>query len=75
MQAAFDGDPAAGSRDEIIFSHPGIFAISMHRLAHELHLLAVPLIPRIISEYAHNITGIDIHPGAEIGKYFCIESE
>lgn len=73
VQAAFDGDPAASSTDEIVFSYPGIFAISVHRLAHELYLLEVPLIPRIISEYAHNITGIDIHPGAEIGKYFFID--
>ena len=73
VQAAFDGDPAATSLDEIIFSYPGIFAISIHRLAHELHQLEVPLIPRIISEYAHNITGIDIHPGAIIGKYFLID--
>lgn len=73
VQAAFDGDPAATSKDEIVFSYPGIFAISMHRLAHELYQLGVPLIPRIISEYAHNITGIDIHPGAKIGKYFFID--
>ncbi len=73
VQAGFDGDPAASSRDEIVFSYPGIFAISIHRLAHELYLLEVPLIPRIISEYAHNITGIDIHPGAQIGKYFFID--
>jgi serine O-acetyltransferase len=73
VQAAFDGDPAASSTDEIVFSYPGIFAISVHRLAHELYKLGVPLIPRIISEYAHNITGIDIHPGAEIGKYFFID--
>jgi Serine acetyltransferase len=73
VQAAFDGDPAASSTDEIVFSYPGIFAISVYRLAHELYLLEVPFIPRIISEYAHNITGIDIHPGAEIGKYFFID--
>jgi|LGVE01.1.fsa_nt_gb serine O-acetyltransferase len=73
VQAAFDGDPAAASKDEIIFSYPGVFAISVHRLAHELHELSVPLIPRIMSEYAHNITGIDIHPGASIGKYFFID--
>ncbi|MDD2234499.1 MAG: serine acetyltransferase [Desulfitobacteriaceae bacterium] len=73
VQAAFDGDPAASSTDEIVFSYPGIFAISVHRLAHELYKLGVPLIPRIIGEYAHNITGIDIHPGAEIGKYFFID--
>ncbi|MBU4540738.1 MAG: serine acetyltransferase [Firmicutes bacterium] len=71
--AAFDGDPAAKSKDEIIFCYPGVFAISIHRLAHELYKLSVPLIPRIMSEYAHNITGIDIHPGATIGKYFFID--
>lgn len=70
VQAAFDGDPAASSKDEIISCYPGIFAMSIYRLAHELHLLSVPLIPRILSEYAHNFTGIDIHPGAKIGKYF-----
>lgn len=71
--AAFDGDPAAKSKDEIIFCYPGVFAISIHRLAHELFKLSVPLIPRIMSEYAHNITGIDIHPGATVGKYFFID--
>ena len=71
--AAFDGDPAAKSKDEIVFCYPGVFAISIHRLAHELYKLSVPLIPRIMSEYAHNITGIDIHPGATIGKYFFID--
>ncbi|MGV8907003.1 MAG: serine O-acetyltransferase [Acetobacterium sp.] len=71
--SAFDGDPAAKSRDEIVFSYPGVFAISIHRLAHELYDLSVPLIPRIMSEYAHNITGIDIHPGATIGKHFFID--
>lgn len=70
VQAAFDGDPAASSKDEIISSYPGIFAMSIFRLAHELYLLSVPLIPRMLSEYSHSITGIDIHPGAEIGKYF-----
>lgn len=73
VQAAFEGDPAASSKDEIISSYPGIFAISIYRLAHELFLLSVPLIPRILSEYSHNITGIDIHPGAIIGKYFFID--
>jgi serine O-acetyltransferase len=73
VQAAFDGDPAATSKDEIIFSYPGILAISIYRLSHELYLRSVPLIPRIMSEYAHNITGIDIHPGAKIGKYFFID--
>lgn len=73
VQAAFDGDPAAKSRDEIVFCYPGLFATSIHRLAHELYKLSVPLIPRIMSEYAHSITGIDIHPGATIGKYFFID--
>ena len=73
VQATFDGDPAAGSKDEIIFSYPGVFAVTIYRLAHELYLLEVPLIPRIMGEYAHNLTGIDIHPGATIGKYFFID--
>ncbi|MDR1256217.1 MAG: serine acetyltransferase [Spirochaetaceae bacterium] len=73
VDAAFDGDPAAYSRDEIISSYPGIYAIMVYRLAHELYLLNVPLIPRIMTEYAHNITGIDIHPGATIGKRFFID--
>jgi serine O-acetyltransferase len=73
VQAAFDGDPAAVDKDEIIFSYPGVFAISVYRLAHELHLLSVPLIPRIMTEYAHSLTGIDIHPGATIGNYFFID--
>ena len=73
LQAAYDGDPAAKSKDEIIFSYPGIYAIIIFRLAHELFLLGVPLIPRMMTEYAHNLTGIDIHPGATIGKYFFID--
>jgi serine O-acetyltransferase len=73
IQAAYDGDPAAYSTDEIIFSYPGVFAITVYRIAHELWLLKVPMIPRIMTEYAHNITGIDIHPGATIGKYFFID--
>lgn len=73
VQAAFDGDPAAASTDEIIFSYPGFFTISVYRLAHELHILEVPLIPRIMTEYAHSLTGIDIHPGAIIGEYFFID--
>ena len=68
LEAAFQGDPAAKYRDEIILSYPGMFAITVNRLAHELFLLEVPLIPRIMTEYAHSITGIDIHPGATIGK-------
>lgn len=73
LEAAFDGDPAAASRDEIILSYPGMLAITVYRLAHELFLLSVPLIPRTMTEYAHSVTGIDIHPGATIGKYFFID--
>ncbi len=73
VQAAYDGDPAAYSTDEVIFSYPGILAITVYRMAHELVLLKVPLIPRIMTEYAHSLTGIDINPGATIGKYFCID--
>lgn len=73
IQAAYNGDPAAYSTDEIIFSYPGVFAVTVYRIAHELWLLNVPMIPRIISEHAHSVTGIDIHPGASIGKYFFID--
>lgn len=73
VQAAFEGDPAAGDTDEVIFSYPGVFAITVHRIAHELHGLKVPLVPRIMSEYAHALTGVDIHPGATIGDYFFID--
>ncbi len=73
VQAAYEGDPAATSPDEAIFCYPGVQAITYHRLAHELHRLAVPLIPRIISEHAHSVTGIDIHPGATIGERFFID--
>jgi serine O-acetyltransferase len=73
VQATFDGDPAAFDKDEVIFSYPGILAISVYRLAHELYLLSVPLIPRIMTEYAHSKTGIDINAGATIGKYFFID--
>ena len=73
LQAAFDGDPAATSIDEIIFSYPGVFAITVYRLAHELHLLGVPVIPRMMTEHAHNVTGIDIHPGATIADHFFID--
>lgn len=73
VQAAFDGDPAAQSFDEIIFSYPGFYAITVQRLAHELWRLGVPLIPRIMTEHAHSLTGIDIHPGAGIGEYFFID--
>ena len=73
LQAAFDGDPAAKSMEEIIFSYPGLYAITVYRLAHELNSLGVPMIPRMMTEYAHNVTGIDIHPGAVIGEYFFID--
>ncbi|MGN0413864.1 MAG: serine O-acetyltransferase [Agathobacter sp.] len=73
LQAFFDGDPAARSKDEIVFSYPGLYAITVYRLAHELFLLNVPLIPRMMTEQAHSKTGIDIHPGATIGKYFFID--
>ena len=73
VQAAYDSDPAAKSFDEIIFSYPGMFAITVYRIAHELHRLGVPLIPRIMTEYAHTVTGIDIHPGAQIGRSFFID--
>ncbi|MBN1360917.1 MAG: hypothetical protein JW993_10010 [Sedimentisphaerales bacterium] len=73
VQAAYEGDPAATSPDEAIFCYPGILAITNHRLAHALHTLGVPLIPRIIAEHAHSITGIDIHPGATIGESFFID--
>ncbi len=73
IQAAYDGDPAAYSKDEIIFSYPGLYAILTSRIAHELFLLGVPLIPRMMTEHAHSLTGIDIHPGVTLGKYFFID--
>ena len=73
VQACYSGDPAAYSKEEIILSYPGLFATSINRIAHELYLLKVPLIPRMMTEYAHSKTGIDIHPGATIGKYFMID--
>lgn len=73
VQAAYEGDPAALSPDETILCYPGVFAITNYRIAHELYVLGVPLIPRIITEYAHSITGIDIHPGATIGERFFID--
>ncbi|MBD3672071.1 MAG: serine acetyltransferase [Planctomycetaceae bacterium] len=73
VEAAYVGDPAASGLDEIIFCYPGLEAITMHRLAHELYLLDVPLIPRMISEWSHSLTGIDIHPGARIGSSFFID--
>lgn len=73
VQAAYDGDPAAGGLDEIIFCYPGLEAVTVYRIAHELHALGVPLIPRMLSEWAHSKTGIDIHPGATIGHSFFID--
>ena len=73
VQAGFDGDPAAKSREEIIFSYPGFLAIYVYRLAHILYQEQVPFIPRIMTEYAHDHTGIDINPGATIGEYFFID--
>ncbi|MBI4475419.1 MAG: serine acetyltransferase [Acidobacteria bacterium] len=73
VQAAYDGDPAAKSIDEVIFSYPAIFAITIYRIAHELNLQKIPLLPRIMTEHAHSITGIDIHPGATIGSGFFID--
>ncbi|MBQ8554760.1 MAG: serine acetyltransferase [Clostridia bacterium] len=73
LQAAFDGDPAAKSMDEIIIAYPGLQAIMVNRIAHVLFELEVPLIPRIMTEHAHSRTGIDIHPGATIGRYFFID--
>ena len=73
IQAAFDGDPAAQSKEEIVYSYPGFFAIWVYRIAHELYKLEVPLIPRIMTEYAHSRTGVDINAGAEIGEYFFID--
>ena len=71
--AAFQGDPAANSIEEIIFSYPSIDAITVHRIAHELHVDGVPMLPRIMAEHAHSQTGIDIHPGAHIGESFFID--
>ena len=73
LQAAYEGDPAAAGKEEIIFSYPGLFAITVYRLAHVLYRLGVPMIPRIMTEHAHSVTGIDIHPGASIGEYFFID--
>lgn len=71
--AAFKGDPAAKSHDEVVFSYPGMFAIMVYRIAHRLHVLGVPLIPRMMTEHSHSLTGIDIHPGATIGESFVID--
>ena len=72
-QAAYDGDPAAKSIDEVIYCYPGFFAITVYRVAHELSTLGVPLMPRIMTEHAHSLTGVDIHPGAVIGGSFFID--
>lgn len=73
IEATFDGDPAAADKEEIIFAYPGLFAIFVYRVAHELYLRRIPMIPRMMTEYAHSRTGIDIHPGAQIGPWFFID--
>lgn len=73
VQAAYDGDPACKNLDEVIFCYPGLEAVTVYRLAHELHRLGVPFIPRMMTEWAHKETGIDIHPGARIGHHFFID--
>jgi len=73
VQAAYDGDPAATSLDEVILAYPGMLAVTVHRVAHELNVMGVPLMPRIMSEWAHSRTGCDIHPGARIGRSFFID--
>ncbi len=73
VQAAFDGDPAAPCKEEIIFSYPGCFAVMVYRIAHEFYVRDVPLIPRIMTEYAHSKTGVDINAGAKIGRFFFID--
>jgi serine O-acetyltransferase len=72
-EAIYKGDPAAESIEEVIVSYPGFFAITIHRIAHELYKLNIPVLPRLFSEYGHKETGIDIHPGASIGESFCID--
>ena len=73
VEALYEGDPAANSREEVMICYPGFYAISIDRLSHELELLKTPLIPRIMTEFAHEKTGIDIHPGAMVGEYFFID--
>lgn len=73
LDAFFDGDPAAHNREEVVLSYPGFFAIFIYRIAHELYVMEVPMIPRIMTEYAHAGTGIDINPGATIGEFFFID--
>ena len=73
LEAFFDGDPAAFSTDEIVFCYPGLYAVTVYRLAHVLYALKVPMLPRIMTEHAHSVTGIDINPGATIGDHFFID--
>ena len=73
VEAAYDGDPAATSRMEVVMAYPGLYAVTVHRIAHVLYKLKVPILPRIMSELAHSKTGIDIHPGATIGERFFID--
>lgn len=73
IDAAYEGDPAATSRMEVVMAYPGLLAVTIHRIAHEFYLLKVPVVPRIMSELAHSKTGIDIHPGATIGEHFFID--
>ena len=73
VDAAYDGDPAATSRMEVVMAYPGLYAVTVHRLAHVLYTLRVPILPRVMSELAHSKTGIDIHPGATIGERFFID--
>ena len=73
MQAIYDGDPAAKTKAEVLLCYPGFYAISIYRFAHALYTLNIPLLPRIMTEYAHEKTGIDINPGATIGDHFCID--
>lgn len=73
IESIYEGDPAAKCHEEVLICYPGFYAISIYRIAHELYALKVPLIPRVMTEYAHEKTGIDIHAGATIGEYFCID--
>lgn len=73
VEALYEGDPAAVCREEVLICYPGFYAISIYRMAHELYTLSVPLLPRIMTEYAHEKTGIDIHAGATVGEYFFID--
>ena len=73
IQAGYEGDPAAKSTDEVIVTYPAFYAIAIYRIAHKLYEMGVPMIPRVMTEQAHRVTGIDIHPGATIGKYFFID--